>query len=147
MHFVIRKKEKFYEDLRCHYLAHIKNTDTCPGIYLKKWIFWLGYFIFFKVSYLNMIKCTWNYTQIYLNLFLKLQWPPCQYVDDIRQISILYFTDKILDNIRAGSQLKQLITVTYWVMINWFSLVTLPECVSAAYLCNIFMYIMLKSFF
>ena len=24
-----------------------------------------------------MIKCTWNYTQIYLNLFLKLQWPPC----------------------------------------------------------------------
>ena len=31
---------------------------------------------FIHVTYLNTIKCTWNYTQIYLNLFLKLQWPP-----------------------------------------------------------------------
>ena len=42
----------------------------------KSEFFCIGCFIFSKVKYLNMIKCTWNYTQIYLKLFLKLQWPP-----------------------------------------------------------------------
>ena len=76
MHFVARKKEKFYEDLRCHCLAHIKTQ-----IHVQEST-WKVHFLFrilhfFKVTYLNMIKCTWNYTQIYLNLFLKWQWPPC----------------------------------------------------------------------